>query len=199
MCLALQKYNLDVTYKKGSLMYISDTLNRAYRDTTEGVQDEQCEIRALQSVSHEQISTSREKRDEFRDKVITDNETLALIKIIRQGWPAKVCCPPAVFPYYDERSCLIEAEGLVYRGEQLVVPRSLRKDVLMQIHSSHIGVGGCVRRAREVLYWSGMNADVKDYVARCSTCQTFKPAQSHEPVQLHEQPSRPWEKVGRPV
>ena len=51
MCLALQKYNLDVTYKKGSLMYISDTLSRAYRDTTEGVQDEQCEIRDRQSVS----------------------------------------------------------------------------------------------------------------------------------------------------
>ena len=53
-----------------------------------------------------------------------------------------------------------------------------------------------MRRAREVLYWPGMNADVKDYVSRCSTCQTFKPAQSHAPLQPHEQPSRPWEKVG---
>ena len=177
-------------------MYISDTHSRAYRDTTEGVQYEHCEIRALESISHEHISVTKKKRDEFRDKVAIDDETQVLIKIIRQGWPARACCPPAALPYYDERSSLIEADGLVYRGEQLVVPRSLRKDMLMQIHGSHIGIGGCVRRAREVLYWPGMSAQVRDYVSRCSTCQTFMPTQCREPLQPHELPSRPWEKVG---
>ena len=37
MRLALQKYNLDVQYKKGYLMYIADTLSQAYMKTTEGV------------------------------------------------------------------------------------------------------------------------------------------------------------------
>ena len=112
MCLALQKYNLDVQYKKGSLMYISDTLSRAYRDTTEGVQHEHCEIRALESINHEHISVTKKKRDEFRDKVAIDDETQVLIKIIRQGWPARARCPPAALPYYDERSSLIEAVDL---------------------------------------------------------------------------------------
>ena len=136
MCLALQKYNLDVQYKKGSLMYISYTLSRACRDTTEGVQHEHCEIRALESISHEHISVTKKKRNEFRDKVAIDDEIQVLIKIIQQGWPARARCPPAALPYYDERSSLIEADGHVYRGEQLVVPRSLRKDMLMQIHSN---------------------------------------------------------------
>ena len=84
----------------------------------------------------------------------------------------------------------------MYRGEQLVVPRSLRKDMLKQIHSSYIGSRGCVRRAREVLYWPGMSAEVRYYVSRCSTYQTFMPTQCREPLQPHELPSRPWEKVG---
>ena len=196
MCLALQKYNLDVQYKRGPLMYISDTLSRAYRDTTEGSQFEDCEIRALETVNHENISVTKTKRDEFREQVAADNETQALIPIIQHGWPAKAQCPQAALPYYDERSCLIEAEGLVYRGEQIVVPRSLRKDMLQQIHSSHIGTGGCVRRAKEVLYWPGMSADVRDIVSRCSTCQTFAPQQCREPLQPHELTSRPWEKIG---
>ena len=78
---------------------------------------------------------TKKKRDEFRDKVSIDDEAQALIKILRKGWPARVRCPPAALPYYDERSILIEADGLVYRGEQLVGPRSLRKDMLQQIHS----------------------------------------------------------------
>ena len=36
MRLALQKYNLDVQYKKGTLMHIADALSRAYLKTTNG-------------------------------------------------------------------------------------------------------------------------------------------------------------------
>ena len=106
---------------------------------------------------------TKTKRDVFRQSVAEDKEIQDLIEIIRHGWPAKAECSQASSPYYDERSSLVEADGLVYRGEQLVVPRSRRRDMLQQIHSSHIGTGGCVRRAREVLYWPGLSGDVKDY------------------------------------
>ena len=38
MRLALEKYNLEEKYKKGSLMYIADALSRAYLKTMDGVQ-----------------------------------------------------------------------------------------------------------------------------------------------------------------
>lgn len=50
MCLALQKYNLEVQYKKGPLMHIADALSRAYLKTTDGAQMEFCEIRALRQL-----------------------------------------------------------------------------------------------------------------------------------------------------
>ena len=80
-----------------------------------------------------------------------------------------------------------------------MVPRAMRTDMLNQIHSSHIGVGGCLRRAREILYWPGMSADVKDFVSRCSTCQMYAPAQARETLQQHELPSRPWKKVAADI
>ena len=67
MRLALQKYNLEVQYKKGSLMYIADALSRAYLMTTDGAQTECCEIRALEMVNHEEyIRVEPPKRDVFR-------------------------------------------------------------------------------------------------------------------------------------
>ena len=59
-----------------------------------------------------------------------------------------------VLRYYNVRkpvtvqcdaSQLLESNSLVYRGEQLVGPLSLRKDMLHQIHRGHIGIGGCGR------------------------------------------------------
>lgn len=92
----------------------------------------------------------------------------------RQGWPAKKHCPSLVRPYYDERSELIESDGWVCRGEQLEVPRLLRRDMLNQIHSSHIDIGGCVQRVREILYWLGMSAEMRDFVSR--------PTDQHRPA-----------------
>ena len=67
-----------------------------------------------------------------------------------QASQEKSTLPPPVQPYYDERGQLIESGGLVFRGEQLVVPLSLPRDKLTHLHSSHIGIGGCVRRARKI-------------------------------------------------
>ena len=44
--------------------------------------------------------------------------------------------------------------------------------MLKEIHRSHIGIGGCLRRAQELLYWPRINAEVKDYVSKCSVCQS---------------------------
>ena len=83
----------------------------------------------------------------------------------------------------------------MFRGEQLVVPLSLRKDMLNQLHSSHIGIGGCIRRAHEILYWPRMSAEIRDFVSRCTICQTYRPEQAREELQPHELPSRPYQKI----
>ena len=41
-----------------------------------------------------------------------------------------------------------------------------------------------------------MNAEIKDTIAKCTICNTFKPEQCREPVRPHELPDRPWSKVG---
>jgi len=68
--------------------------------------------------------------------------------------------------------------------------------MLNQLHISHIGIGGCIRRAREILYWPRMSAEIRDFVSRCTICQTYRPAQAREELQPNELPSRPWQKIG---
>ena len=68
--------------------------------------------------------------------------------------------------------------------------------MLERIHSSHIGINGCIRRAREALFWPGMIKNIKDTVEKCSICQTMQMSLQHEPLMSHAVPDRPWAKVG---
>ena len=64
-----------------------------------------------------------------------------------------------------------------------------------RIHASHIGIQGCLRRAREVLYWPGMNRDIENCIAQCHVYNSQPREQTKEPMICHEIPTRPWEKI----
>ena len=40
-------------------------------------------------------------------------------------------------------------DGLIFKGERVVVPKAARSGLLKSIHNSHLGVNGCLNIARE--------------------------------------------------
>ena len=56
-------------------------------------------------------------------------------------------------------------------GEAIIVPPRERKKVLEQIHQGHLGTSKCQYRARQCIYWSGVNKDIKQLVEACPTSQ----------------------------
>jgi len=85
---------------------------------------------------------------------------------------------------------------LAFKGHRLVVPLPARADILDRLHSAHTGVNGCLRRARETVFWPGITADVKRLAETCQICARYQQATQKEPLMSHPPPSRPWEKVG---
>ena len=72
----------------------------------------------------------------------------------------------------------------------------MRQKVKEKIHRAHIGIQGCLRRAREVVYWPSMNQEITDYIERCATCNMYAYHFQREPLIVHDVPERPWQKVG---
>ena len=68
---------------------------------------------------------------------------------IREGWPENKDLPARIRDYFPFREELTLQNGLVFKGERLVVPESAREEMKARIHASHIGIQGCLRRARE--------------------------------------------------
>ena len=83
----------------------------------------------------------------------------------------------------------------MFRGEIVIIPKCMQSEMLHTIHSSHLGVEKCKRRARDILYWPGMNSQIEDLISKCQTCNTYRRVNTKEPLHPHSVPKRPWAKV----
>ena len=57
-----------------------------------------------------------------------------------EGWPDRFHLPGPLNPYWAERSELTTQQGLLMKGNRLVIPVSMRLDVLDRIHEAHQGI-----------------------------------------------------------
>jgi len=88
---------------------------------------------------------------------------------VQSWWPAKKRdLPPTVgiYMYYDIHDELVIEDGVLFRGDRLVVPKALRKRMLQALHSSHQGIEFRLRCAREAIYWPIMKSYMKDFTSR---------------------------------
>ncbi|XP_053403100.1 uncharacterized protein K02A2.6-like [Mercenaria mercenaria] len=200
MLLKLQTYDYEICYKKGKHMYISDTLSRAYiangcATHLEDVllTDYEKEIEA--TCSSDYLAVSSERQTRIKQATLEDQTLVKLIECIKNGWNK---APREVKPYYSVRDELSVDNGIIFRGDRCIIPKSMRREILDQLHS-HIGIEGCLKRARSCVYWPNITSQIKDFISKCDTCQSLERKQSKEPLISHSIPDRPWAKVGTDV
>ena len=147
------------------------------------------------------LPISDQRLDEIRAETRKDQCLREFSETILLGWPEKKEHAPALTrSYFSMRDELTVQDGLVFKGNSLVIPKSLRADMKLKIHSYHLGREACLRRARECIYWPGMSAEVKHHISACETCRELdSTTHAKETMMSHEVPSRPWEKVAADI
>ena len=101
----------------------------------------------------------------IKDITFTDPVMTALRNTLYSGWPpSKSGIPESLYPYFDIRDELVVQEHLIFKGSQLVIPAAMRKEMMSITHASHIGIEGCIRRARETMFWPRMSSELKEYM-----------------------------------
>ena len=67
--------------------------------------------------------------------------------------------------------------------------------MIQRAHAGHIGINSSVRRAKDLLFWPQMSADIRHYVETCGVCTTFADRQPAETIINTEKPTIPWTKA----
>lgn len=208
MLLRLQRYSFKLIYKPGKYMYIADTLSRAYEanDATalshvaehsfSSVHDEVCEVTRdmIAKASHEFDDVQLVRIQKYTEK---DDELNSLKQNIMNGWPSdKNKIKNEVKPYWNYKENLTEAYGIIWKDQRIVIPKKLRKEILNNLHIGHMGIEKCKLRARDSVFWPGLNNDLQNMINSCDICLSHRRKCQKETLQPHDIPDRPWAKVG---
>ena len=192
--ITLQNYTFTAVYKPGSKLYIADTLSRASYNNAK------CEINENEYDAQVHLirycDISPKKFEQIQTETLKDEELVKLSDIITQGWPnSKAELHPAVFPYWAFRDELVCTEGVICKGNQIVIPKSLRRETIDRLHYNHLGIEKTILRAKELVFWPFMNKEITDVVTNCPACLKFQNSNQEETLINREIPGYPWQIV----
>ncbi|GBM93575.1 Uncharacterized protein K02A2.6 [Araneus ventricosus] len=176
----------------GKYLAVADALSRAPLPThlvsTSDIDNAQLMVSLL-------VQASKSKLDEILLETKNHIEPQSMANYIENGWPESKSVVLNAQPYWHCQSELYIKNGLICRGQRLVIPNSYRKDVLQCLHIGHRGIVSCRNLARQSLYWPGMSTEIENRVSHCDICQQNQKSNSKDPLLDRKLSERPWQKV----
>ena len=192
--LALQKYDFTLEYEKGKHMVVSDALSRAsINKITPEISEQDLAYHIHCIVSNLPISDKRLAQMQLETE---KDVTLRKVKgYVLNGWPDKQTIDCDVSPYYQFKNEIVYNYNVLIKGQQILVPLSLREEVKNLIHQGHLGIEYCKRRYRKSVFWPGINHEISNLVNNCEECLTYRNRQQKETLIEQVKPEGPWLKV----
>ena len=136
--------------------------------------------------------------EEIKAATEADPTLSVLCAFVAHGWPSdKSLVPTALRHYYLLRDELAVYHGVLYKSHKVLIPVKLQSTMLKKLHHGHQGGENMICRAREVMYWPGMQAAILQESAKCSLCASYGSALPKEPMLSHEIPQGPWKFISQ--
>ena len=139
--LKLQKYELTVKYTRGKDMHVADTLSRVFMNVCDE-SSEETEL-AVHTLTNN-LPISERRKTEFKIATKSDQVLQHVHKLTMNGWPEKINnVPQAAREFWKVRDEISVADGLLFVGEWLVIPHTMKEIALAAIHEGHLGIEKC--------------------------------------------------------
>lgn len=192
--LRLMRFRYKISHIPGKEMYTADTFSRApLSEKPENSLLSETESYVNLIVSN--MPASERKLVEIRENQHDDAVCSKVMEYTLQGWPDKHHVESVLRPYYQFHSEFSVIDGLLVKNDRLVIPVTMRSEILDKIHEGHLGIVKCCSRARDSVWWPGITKQIEEIVRNCSSCIKTRP-DIVEPMINTPLPELPWEKVG---
>ena len=168
-------------------MHLADALSR-------------CPARASQEIKLDMrvdyIAFTKPWIEKLKDSTHRDPILATVYQLTQQGWPHQRRHVPCLARrYWDFRDKLSTDDGMLLKGQRLIIPGELQEEYLSCLHEGHLSASKVQENAKQHKYWTGIDADIENYTKRCQEC--IKRSQvAKEPLQPHDIPEGPWGKLG---
>ena len=170
------RFSFTITHVPGKELHTADTLSRAPINNEEASSEAfRQEVNAFVNAAVLSLPATAERLQTIWDEQQNDPICQQLAKYCREG---KIDWSGPVKQYYHVRMELNIAEDLLMRGSRVVIPASMRADILERLHAGHQGSTKCRQRAKESVWWPGIRNDIDEKTSNCPICIDYN-SQNH--------------------
>ena len=113
------------------------------------------------------VTPSVVKRLTARDPMLSK-----VLQYTLSGWPNNT--DPEFAPYRSRRLEITTEQGCLLWGSRVILPPSLRDDVLKELHVAHPGMTRMKSLARSFVWWPNLDNRIEDTVKLCDICQLMR-------------------------
>ena len=132
-------------------------------------------------------------RDQVKEATDEDPALQELKNCINQGWIDTKVSSIQGYRYVFHELTIVD--GMVLRGDRIVVPAKLRQRMVEIAHEGHQGLVRTKQLLKAHVWFPGMDSQCDMFVSTCIACQSNTPQTHREPLKMTELPEGPWNKV----
>ena len=153
MLLRISDYDFNCLYQQGKKMFLSDALSCV--DSHNEKDGKESELSDLNVTIHDiDMSISEIKIAEIQKETATNPDLQLLMKYIINKWLlSNSDCIESVRTYFTYQDQLYIVDGMILKGNCIIIPHSLHGDALTKLHTAHISITKTMLRAHTCVFF----------------------------------------------
>ena len=160
-------YDYDIEFRPTARHANADGLSRlplggSYVE--EGPEVRVFQVRQLESLP---ITVVDIRKATQSDKILSQ-----VLHFTREGWPHSPT--EELKPYFSRRQEISIEDNCLLWGIRVIIPNSLRKYLLTELHKDHPGIVKMKVLARGHVWWPGMDDEIEKVAKSCEACLEAK-------------------------
>lgn len=183
----LANFSYEINYIKGTDNGAADAISRLPLPEKENMEDQMSYLNFIIQDNFP-MEVKRVVKETRRDPILAKVHDL-----INTGWPYKV--EEELKTYHTKQNELTTEEKIVMWGHRVVIPTSMRKGILCELHSGHLGIVKTKALARSYVWWPNIDKDIENLVKGCKACLLQRDNPEKVPLTPWNRPNRPFERI----
>ena len=187
--LMLSAYNYELAYKSGLSNANADGLSRLplpaqAQDITQGAN-----TAWMLNMDRAPVTATMVAAETRKDPILRQ-----VMDYVLGGWPEGEF-NGELLSYKKKSSELTVENGVVLWGCRVIIPFTLKIQVLEELHMVHSGMVRMKQLARSYVHWFGMDEDIEQHAGSCETCVLSSNNPAKAPPHAWEKSMRPWQRI----
>ena len=189
----VQGYHFTLKYEKGGEAFPSDYMSRhPVKEAPQEVEEDQWDL-DVDWIIRDALPDACTLEE--MQRAHADSEQMRQLKqAVEEGRISKGQ-EKILQPYKKMLTEITDVEGILVRGDRIIVPDEMRRRVVQIAHEGHLGVVKTKQLIKETMWFPNIQKWVQEEIDGCLACQAVNDSKQQEPIKPSPLTEEPWSRL----